>query len=35
VHGVRAGAYRLSQRWRGATPARANPEAVARMGAHR
>jgi hypothetical protein len=35
VHGVRAGAYRLSQRWRGATPARANPEAVARTGAHR
>ena len=35
VHGVRAAAYRLSQRWRGATPARPNPEAVLRTNAHR
>jgi hypothetical protein len=30
VHGARAFAYRLSQRWRGATPAPDNPRAVAR-----
>jgi hypothetical protein len=35
VHGLRAYAYRLSQRWRGATPAAADPEAVARTTGHR
>jgi hypothetical protein len=30
IHGVRAFAYRLSQRWRGAAPAPDNPAAVAR-----
>ncbi|WP_052359520.1 hypothetical protein [Actinoplanes friuliensis] len=30
IHGTRALAYRLSQRWRGAAPATANPAAVAR-----
>ncbi len=35
VHGLRAYAYRLSQRWRGATPAAADPEAVARTAGHR
>jgi hypothetical protein len=35
IHGVRAFAYRASQRWRGATPARPNPAAVARTNAHR
>lgn len=35
VHGVRALAYRASQRWRGAAPVAPNPEAVARTSAHR
>lgn len=35
VHGLRAFAYRLSQRWRGAAPPPANPAAVARTAAHR
>jgi hypothetical protein len=35
VHGVRAFAYRLSQRWRGAAPAPDNPTAVARTAEHR
>jgi hypothetical protein len=35
LHGVRAVTYRWSQRWRGAAPARANPAAVTRAGAHR
>ena len=35
IHGVRAFAYRASQRWRGATPADPNPAAVARTSAHR
>jgi hypothetical protein len=35
VHGLRAYAYRLSQRWRGATPAAPDPAAVIRAGAHR
>jgi hypothetical protein len=34
VHGSRAPAYRLSQRWRGARPADANPAAVARTNLH-
>jgi NAD(P)-dependent dehydrogenase (short-subunit alcohol dehydrogenase family) len=35
VHGLRAFAYRLSQRWRGATPPPTNPAAVARTVEHR
>jgi hypothetical protein len=35
IHGTRAFAYRLSQRWRGATPAAPNPKAVLRTNAHR
>jgi hypothetical protein len=35
IHGVRAFAYRWSQRWRGATPAPKNPAAVARTTAQR
>jgi hypothetical protein len=35
VHSTRALAYRLSQRWRGAEPAPADPQAVARTAAHR
>jgi hypothetical protein len=35
VHGLRAFAYRLSQRWRGAPPPPANPAAVARTVEHR
>jgi hypothetical protein len=35
VHGSRALAYRLSQRWRGARPADPDPAAVARTAAHR
>jgi hypothetical protein len=35
VHGSRAPAYRLSQRWRGARPAAPNPAAVARTNLHR
>jgi hypothetical protein len=35
IHGTRAFAYRLSQRWRGATPADPNPRAVMRTNAHR
>ena len=31
IHSTRAAAYRLSQRWRGATPASPNPAAVARV----
>jgi len=31
IHSSRAAAYRLSQRWRGATPASSNPTAVARV----
>jgi hypothetical protein len=34
VHGLRAGAYRLSQLWRGARPPAPNPVAVARTSAH-
>lgn len=34
VHASRAAAYRLSQRWRGAGPAAADPGAVARTAAH-
>ncbi len=34
VHGSRAVAYRLSQRWRGARPATSNPAAVARTNLH-
>jgi len=34
VHGTRAFAYRISQLWRGATPARPNPPAVARTAGH-
>ncbi|GAA3334906.1 hypothetical protein GCM10020358_01090 [Amorphoplanes nipponensis] len=34
VHGSRAAAYRLSQRWRGARPAAPNPAAVARTNLH-
>lgn len=33
VHGVRAFAYRASQRWRGAEPASPNPAAITRAGA--
>jgi hypothetical protein len=35
IHGSRAAAYRLSQRWRGVRPAPADPAAVARTTAHR
>jgi len=35
IHGIRGLTYRLSQRWRGATPAAANPDAVVRAAAHR
>jgi hypothetical protein len=35
VHGTRALAYQLSQRWRGASPAPGNPAAVARTAGHR
>jgi len=35
VHGTRASAYRLSQRWRGARPAAPNPAAAARTHLHR
>ena len=35
VHASRAVAYRLSQRWRGAVPAAADPDATARTAAHR
>jgi hypothetical protein len=35
VHGVRAFAYRVSQRWRGAAPAPGNPAAVARTAGRR
>jgi hypothetical protein len=35
VHGIRAFAYRLSQRWRGATPVPANPAGVLRTAVHR
>jgi hypothetical protein len=35
VHGSRALAYRLSQRWRGARPATPNPAAVMRTNLHR
>jgi hypothetical protein len=35
LHAVRAFAYRLSQKWRGARPAEANPGAIARTAAHR
>jgi hypothetical protein len=35
VHGMRAIAYRLSQRWRGATPVPAAPAAVIRTAGHR
>jgi hypothetical protein len=34
VHAVRAFAYRLSQRWRGAVPAAASPDAIARTAMH-
>ena len=34
VHSTRALAYRLSQRWRGASPAPANPPAVVRTAGH-
>jgi len=34
VHSTRALAYRLSQRWRGATPVPSNPAAVARTARH-
>ena len=35
IHGTRALAYRVSQRWRGARPARPAPDAVARTAGHR
>jgi hypothetical protein len=35
VHGLRALAYRLGQRWRGVTPPPGSPRAVARTAAHR
>jgi hypothetical protein len=35
VHGLRAFAYRTGQHWRGVTPARPDPAAVARTAAHR
>lgn len=35
IHGLRGLTYRLSQRWRKATPATADPDAVARSAAHR
>ena len=35
VHGSRAVAYRLGQRWRGVRPAAAAPERVLRTAAHR
>lgn len=35
VHRLRASAYRLSQRWRGAVPAAPNPAALARAADHR
>lgn len=35
VHGLRAFAYKFSQRWRGVSPAPADPAAVARTAAHR
>ncbi len=35
IHASRAVAYRLSQRWRGAQPAGADPDAVARTATHR
>lgn len=35
IHGSRAFAYRVGQRWRGARPAAPNPAAVARTNAHR
>ena len=35
IHGLRGLTYRLSQRWRGATPAAADPDAVVRTAAHR
>jgi hypothetical protein len=35
IHGLRAFAYRLSQRWRGVRPAAADPGAVARTVTHR
>lgn len=34
VHGLRGLTYRLSQRWRGVTPAPPNPAAVARASEH-
>ena len=35
IHGIRGLTYRLSQRWRKATPAAADPDAVLRSAAHR
>jgi hypothetical protein len=35
IHGSRAFAYRIGQRWRGARPAARNPAAVTRTGTHR
>ena len=35
IHGLRGLTYRLSQRWRGATPVQADPDAVVRSAAHR
>jgi hypothetical protein len=35
IHGLRGLTYRLSQRWRGATPVAADPDAVLRTAAHR
>ncbi|HET6534412.1 MAG TPA: hypothetical protein VFH03_27840, partial [Actinoplanes sp.] len=35
IHASRAFAYRLSQRWRGADPAAADPRAIGRTAAHR
>jgi hypothetical protein len=35
IHGVRGLAYRLSQRWRGASPVEPDPEALVRAAGHR